>query len=51
MVEQTHTRVARHQIERIHSESFADWFAKYVSYICNDSKFNYLISNNHVNYF
>ncbi|XP_047949378.1 uncharacterized protein LOC125195243 [Salvia hispanica] len=30
IVEQSNPRVARHQLERIHSESFADWFAQYV---------------------
>ncbi|KAG6423408.1 hypothetical protein SASPL_113803 [Salvia splendens] len=30
VVEQSNPRVARHQLERIHSERFADWFAQYV---------------------
>ncbi|KAG6428069.1 hypothetical protein SASPL_112318 [Salvia splendens] len=30
VVEQSHPHVARHQLERIHSERFAGWFAQYV---------------------
>ncbi|KAH6757747.1 hypothetical protein C2S51_038655 [Perilla frutescens var. frutescens] len=31
IVEQAHPRVSRHELERIHSESFADWFAQKVN--------------------
>lgn len=33
IIEQSHPRAARHQLEHIHSESFAGWFAQYVSHI------------------
>ena len=31
MTEEEHPRASKHVIERLHSEKFADWLAKYVS--------------------